>query len=285
MRIIRSVREMAQLAAQIRIGGKSIALVPTMGALHRGHLSLLATAREHADVTIMSIFVNPAQFGPSEDYSKYPRPFEEDCRKAREANCDLLFAPSAEEMYTEHHRTIVSVSGITERLCGAPRRGHFQGVTTVVLKLFNIVNPDVAVFGAKDAQQVVVLRRMGEDLNCPVRIIEAPIVREPDGLALSSRNVYLTAEERSAALYIGSGLRAAAAACLSGERRAEALAAIVRGELARSPLIEPEYVEIVDQTTLEPVTMVSSAALAAVACRMCQSFTRLIDNTVLREKQ
>lgn len=276
---------MAQLAAEIRLEGKSIALVPTMGALHRGHLSLVALARENADITVMSIFVNPTQFGPSEDYLKYPRPFDEDCRKASEAHCDVLFAPSVEEMYTKHHRTTVSVSGITERLCGASRRGHFQGVTTVVLKLFNIVSPDVAVFGAKDAQQVVVLRRMVGDLNCPVRIIEAPIVRESDGLALSSRNVYLTAEERSAALYIGSGLCAAAAACLSGEIRAETLLAIVRGELARSPLIEPEYVEIVDQTTLEPVTTVSSAALAAVACRMCQSSTRLIDNTVLREKQ
>jgi pantoate--beta-alanine ligase len=281
MKIVSSVAEMANLSHTFRSAGNTLGLVPTMGALHRGHLSLLSIAREQADVSVMSIFVNPTQFGPNEDYLKYPRPFDDDCRKAETAGCDVVFAPTVDEMYPPEHRTSVTVRGITGRLCGVHRPDHFQGVATVVLKFFNIVNPHLAIFGAKDAQQVTVIKRMIADLNCPVRIITAPIVREADGLALSSRNVYLTPEERAAAPLIHGGLCAAEALFAAGERRTDTLLAAVRDQFARSALIVPDYGEIVDRDTLEPVGAVDSTALLAVACRMKQSATRLIDNTVL----
>jgi pantoate--beta-alanine ligase len=206
VKTVTSIGEMINLAYTYRAGGRILALVPTMGALHRGHLSLLAIARDHADISVMSLFVNPTQFAPNEDYGNYPRPFDADCGKAESAGCDVLFAPSATEMYPSLHRTAVIVSGITERLCGASRPTHFSGVTTVVMKFFNIVNPHLAVFGAKDAQQVTVIKRMVADLNSPVRIVVGPIVREEDGLALSSRNIYLTPGERSAAPLIHRGI-------------------------------------------------------------------------------
>jgi pantoate--beta-alanine ligase len=281
MKIVTSVAEMINLSHTLRSTGQRIALVPTMGALHRGHLSLLAAAQEHADTTVMSIFVNPTQFGPNEDYLKYPRPFDVDCVKADAAGCDIVFAPPVGEMYPADHRTTVAVSGITERLCGASRPTHFRGVTTVVLKLFNIVNPHAAVFGAKDAQQATVIRRMATDLHLPLHIVVAPIVREDDGLALSSRNVFLTVAERSEACRIYRGIRNAETLFAGGERSAGMLIASVDAELSKSTLIAPEYIEIVDCSTLEAVGSVSDSALLAVACRMQESATRLIDNTVL----
>ncbi len=281
MIIVTSVQEMMNLAHTFRSAGKRIALVPTMGALHRGHLSLLSRARELADVTVMSIFVNPMQFGPSEDFQKYPRPFGEDCRKAEEALCDVVFAPGADDMYPPEHRTSVQVSGITGKLCGKSRPTHFQGVTTVVFKLFSIVKPHCAVFGQKDAQQVIVIRRMVDDLHVPVEIAVTPIVREVDGLALSSRNTYLTPEERSDALLINQGLQRAEQLFTGGERNSAQLIRVLQEVWAPSPLIDPEYSEIVNCVSLEPVDLIETTALLAVACRMRQSGTRLIDNVIL----
>lgn len=281
MIIVSSIREMVNLAYSYRSVGKRIGLVPTMGALHRGHLSLLSIARAQADITVMSVFVNPTQFGPDEDYLQYPRPFDDDCKKAQTAGCDVVFAPPVEEMYPKQHRTAVTVSGITGRLCGRSRPTHFQGVTTVVLKLFNIVNPHCAVFGAKDAQQVAVIRRMVDDLHCPVEIVAGPIIREDDGLALSSRNIYLTPEERSDAAFISRGLREVEELYAAGERSAARLGEALNTVYAQSPLIVPEYSEIVDRSSLEPIDTIITSALLAVACRMRRSNTRLIDNTIL----
>ena len=281
MKTVASVEEMRMLVRSIRTGGKRIALVPTMGALHRGHLSLVELARKHAEVTVVSIFVNPTQFGPNEDFMKYPRPFDEDCCKAETAGCNVVFAPSADEMYPPRHATAVTVDGITGRLCGRTRPTHFRGVTTVVTKLFNIVQPHFAVFGAKDAQQVRVIRRMVEDLHSPVDILVGPIVREDDGLALSSRNVYLTPEERTVAVLISSGLNEVKHVYEAGERSSRELLKILRQVYAQSLLIEQEYCEIVDLQSLEPVERITDPVLLAVACRMSHSGTRLIDNTVL----
>ncbi len=284
MEIVSSINEMIGVCDALRKEGKKIGFVPTMGALHKGHISLLSISQKYADVSIMSIFVNPTQFGPNEDYIKYPRPFDADIKKAEEAGCDVLFAPTVEEMYPQGFCTTVSVGGITERLCGIARPTHFKGVTTVVLKLFNIVNPHYAVFGAKDAQQVIVIRRMVADLHCPVKIIVGPIIREADGLALSSRNSYLTFTERSVAPFIYKGLSKAEELFSCGERRADILIAEVNNQLQNSGLIVPEYIEVADIDTLEPVSEIQCSALLAVACRMKESNTRLIDNTVLGGK-
>jgi pantoate--beta-alanine ligase len=281
MKIVYSVKEMINLAYTYRSGGKTIGFIPTMGALHRGHLSLLAIAQKHADVSIMSIFVNPTQFGPNEDFAKYPRPFETDCRLAQEAGCDIIFAPPVSEMYPNEHLTSVMISGITERLCGASRPHHFNGVTTVVLKLFNILFPNVAVFGAKDAQQVTVIRRMVTDLYCPVKILVGPIVREHDGLALSSRNAYLTADERAVAPTIYRGIQKVESLFKKGVRNTSELLSTLQQEYRTSSLILPEYTEIVHTLTLKPLEYIDSTALLAVACRLKESTTRLIDNTVL----
>jgi len=274
---------MVTLAHTLKAGGKRSALVPTMGALHDGHLSLLTIAREQSDISVMSIFVNPTQFGPQEDFSKYPRPFERDAALAEAAGCDIIFAPTANEMYPDHFATTVSVADITTRLCGASRPTHFAGVTTVVLKFFNIVKPQIAVFGAKDAQQVVVIKRMVEDLHCPVTIVVGPILRENDGLAMSSRNMYLTTAERTAAPLICKGLSAARERYNNGEHSAEALRAAIVKSFSLSPLIVPEYIEIVDHLTLLPVVQCTNSTLIALACRMQESKTRLIDNTTLGE--
>lgn len=281
MDVVTSVSEMRRLAQTLRTNGKRIALVPTMGALHRGHLSLVERAKELADTTVISIFVNPTQFGPNEDFTTYPRPFEDDCRRAEAAGGDVVFAPSAGEMYPPRHATTVTVSGITGQLCGRSRPTHFQGVTTVVMKLLNIVQPHCAVFGAKDAQLVRVIRRMVEDLHLPVDIIVGAIVRETDGLAMSSRNVYLTPEERTDAPLINSGLMAVERAYGAGERSSGVLIENLRQVYAQSSLIEPDYCEIVDLQSLEPVHHITDPVLFAVACRMRMSGTRLIDNTVL----
>lgn len=281
MEVIRDPNRMREWRAGVRRRGARVGFVPTMGALHKGHLSLVAVSRGRCDVTVLSIYVNPAQFGPQEDFEHYPRSFDEDCAAAERGGCDVVFAPDDRVMYPSGHATFVSVEGLTEGLCGARRPGHFRGVTTVVLKLFNIVGPDLAVFGQKDAQQAVVLKRMVKDLNLPLELIVGPIVREDDGLAMSSRNRYLSAEERAQAPLIYAGLSAARKAFEHGERDAGAIGRNVVRKLEPASLVSLEYAEVVDTVTLQPLRYVDTTALVALACRTAETNTRLIDNVVL----
>lgn len=260
--------------------GTRVGFVPTMGALHEGHMSLMAQARGVADVVVASIFVNPLQFGPNEDLSRYPRPIEADIAKLEAAGVDALFLPSVEDMYPEGASTLVEETMVSGPLCGAMRPGHFRGVTTVVLKLFNLVQPHVAVFGQKDAQQCAVIERMVRDLDMPVEIVRGAIVREADGLALSSRNVYLAPEDRAAAPLIHKSLQAVAAAYADGERDAEKLRSIGLKVLAQSERIRPQYWDVRDPESLGAITKVGArGALCAVAAHL--GTTRLIDNLVI----
>ena len=275
---MRTVRSVAELRGALPREGR-IGLVPTMGALHDGHVSLLQRARAECDFVVMSLFVNPAQFGPNEDLSAYPRDEARDARLAEAEGVDLLFAPPVEEVYPPGFSTTVEVSGLTDVLCGAHRDGHFRGVTTVVAKLLNMVKPDVAYFGQKDAQQAIVIRRRARDLDMPVEIAVCPTVREPDGLALSSRNAYLSPEERQRALGLSRALRAAEAAVAGGEHEAGAVLAAARVELGE---LEPEYLELRSTEDLSPVERVNGSTLLAVAARVGRA--RLIDNVVLEAK-
>jgi pantoate--beta-alanine ligase len=259
-----------------RRDGKSVGLVPTMGALHAGHLSLVAAARKENDVVVVSVFVNPLQFGPNEDFDRYPRDWERDLRLLEEAEVDAVYRPPVEAMYPPDATTRVHVSGVTDALEGAARPGHFEGVTTVVTKLFAAVEPDRAYFGQKDAQQVAVVKRLVADLDLGVEIRVVSTVREPDGLALSSRNVYLSPEQRKAALSISAALREAAQAYAAGERDHVRLRARIAARLALEPLVEPEYAELVD-----PATFHNPGTLAVIAARVGK--TRLIDNHDLAE--
>ena len=281
MKIVRIPHEMKNLCATYRMAGSTIGLAPTMGALHEGHISLLEYLKPLCDVRVMTIFVNPVQFGPTEDFSKYPRMFQADCEKAESAGCDIVFAPEASDMYPRHFSTYVSVEAMTDRLCGVSRPGHFRGVTTVVLKFFNIIAPHLAVFGQKDAQQALVIKRMVVDLACPVRIVVAPTVREADGLAMSSRNRYLTPAERAQVPALFGGLQAARGAFEAGERSAAALRRLVAEVYKSLNLLSVEYIEIADLQTLAPLERVEAAALIAVAVRTQESKTRLIDNIVI----
>jgi len=281
VRTVRTVRELRDALAPERRAGRSIGLVPTMGAFHGGHLSLIRRAREQCDVVVVSLFVNPTQFGPGEDLESYPRDEARDAELAEREGVDLLFAPPAEEVYPDGFASTVTVGGLTEVLDGAPgRRGssHFAGVTTVVAKLFNMVAPGVAYFGQKDAQQTLVVRKLVRDLDLPVRIEVCPTVRDQDGLALSSRNAYLSADERQRALGLSRALRAAEEAVESGRIDAGAVLQAARGELAAHG-IEPEYLELRSATDLSPVDRVNGSTLLAVAARVGRA--RLIDNTVL----
>jgi pantoate--beta-alanine ligase len=281
VRTVRTVRELRDVLAPERRAGRTIGLVPTMGAFHDGHLSLIRRARRDCDVVVVSLFVNPTQFAPSEDLDAYPRDEGRDAGLAEAEGVDLLFAPPIEEVYPDGFATTVTVGGITEMLEGHPtRRGpsHFAGVTTVVTKLFNMAGPDVAYFGQKDAQQALVLRKLVRDLDIPVRIEVCPTVRDPDGLALSSRNAYLTEPERRQALALSRALRAADAAVEAGERDAEAVLRAARAELDGAG-IEPEYLELRSSTDLTPVERVNGSTLLAVAARVGRA--RLIDNVVL----
>ena len=284
MQILRRAEEARAFSRRSRSEGERLALVPTMGYLHEGHLSLISAARKGAGRVVVSIFVNPLQFGPSEDLARYPTDFERDARMCEEAGVDAIFRPDAAEMYPAGHATRVTVEGpLTSGLCGASRPGHFAGVATVVAKLFAICEPDVAVFGQKDAQQAAVIRRMTADLNLPVEIVVAPIVREADGLAMSSRNVYLNAEERSQAASLHRALVAAQALASSGAVEREALLRAVREVLAGASLARIDYAELVDAETLETVPRLDRPALLALAVFFGK--TRLIDNVVLRAPQ
>ena len=257
----------------------NIGFVPTMGALHDGHRSLVRAARQRCDIVIVSIFVNPTQFGPNEDFRRYPRTLEQDCQMLEAEGVGVVFTPTAEAMYPPGASTFVDVEGVSDRLDGASRPGHFRGVATVVAKLFHIVQPGLAFFGQKDAAQVAVLRKMVRDLDFPLEIIVCPTVREPDGLAMSSRNRYLSAVERRQALTLSRSLHAAEIQVTRGEHRASALLQTVRATLQEEPAIRVDYIAAVDPDTLLPIENVASGALLAVAAYV--GTTRLIDNVLL----
>jgi pantoate--beta-alanine ligase len=281
MRTVRTVAELRSLLAPERRAGRTIGLVPTMGYFHDGHLSLMRRARAENDVLIVSLFVNPAQFGPGEDLEAYPRDEERDERLAAAEGVDLLFAPPVEEIYPEGFSTTVTVADLTEMLEGDDtQRGadHFRGVTTVVTKLLNMAGPDVAYFGQKDAQQALVIRKLVRDLDIPVRIEVCPTVRDPDGLALSSRNAYLSPEERERALALSRALRAAEKTVASGTQDAAAVVAAARDELHRAG-VEPDYLQLRSAEDLSPVERVNGSTLLAVAARVGRA--RLIDNAIL----
>jgi pantoate--beta-alanine ligase len=280
MRVVESLAEMKALARAWRRSGRTIGFVPTMGYLHAGHLSLVRESKTRADVSVVSIFVNPTQFGPNEDFQKYPRDLAKDQAYLESGGVDCLFYPSAAEVYPPGYRTSVEVTGLQDKLCGRSRPGHFRGVATVVLKLFEVIRPDLAFFGAKDAQQVLIIRRMAADLDLDVEIVTCPVVRESDGLALSSRNAYLDPEERKAALVLSTSLRWAERSVAAGERDAARLVAGIRSVIEAEPLARIDYVEAVDPETLEPVAEVRGEVLVALAVFI--GSTRLIDNARLR---
>lgn len=279
MRVAHSIAEAQAVLRDLRAHGGSIGFVPTMGALHEGHLSLVRAAKSACDGVAVSIFVNPTQFGPNEDFTRYPRTFEADCAALEREGVDLLFAPSAEEMYPPGANTYVDVEGVSDRLDGASRPGHFRGVATVVAKLFHIVLPDKAFFGQKDAAQIAVLRKMVRDLNFPLELVVCPIVREPDGLAMSSRNRYLSPEERRQALVLSRALREVERLNASGVTSAHELIAAAGEVLASEPSVRVDYCKMVDPDTLEDLADIRGGALAAIAAFV--GATRLIDNVLL----
>src|ERR1700693_6036267 len=274
---------MKQVARQARFEGRPAGFVPTMGALHAGHMSLVRAAKAECQPVIASIFVNPTQFGPNEDFQKYPRTFEMDRKRLEEAGVDYLFSPEAAEMYPQGFRTWVNVEGLSERLDGRSRPGHFRAVATVVLKLLEIVQPQRAFFGRKDAQQARIIRQMARDLHLDSEIVVCPIVRELDGLAMSSRNADLNPEKRRAATILVRALDGARASIPHGERDALRLTAAMRETLRLEPLAEPDYVELVDAETLEPVTQLRGVCLALIAVRI--GAVRLIDNLLIEERE
>lgn len=280
MRIVTSVTTMQRQAEAWRRQGKRIGLVPTMGYLHEGHLSLIHRARKQSDIVVVSIFVNPTQFCPGEDFKRYPRDLKRDKRLAKGAGCDVLFVPHPRDMYPDGYATFVTVEGLSDVLCGKSRPGHFRGVTTVVAKLFNIVKPHLAVFGQKDAQQAVIIQRMTRDLNIDTRILVAPTVREKDGLAMSSRNVYLSPDERKQALALSRALRKAREMASQGERRTSVIKKEMIGLIRPMKDAVIDYVEVVDPGDLRDVTVVKGKALAALAVNF--GATRLIDNTLIK---
>ncbi len=279
MRVVESIKGMQDLSESLRRQGKVIAFVPTMGYFHKGHLKLFEEGRKRGDVLVVSLFVNPIQFGKGEDFETYPRDFERDKGLAEEAGVDVLFTPRAEEMYPEGFQTYVTVERVTKNLCGAFRPGHFKGVTTVVAKLFNIVKPHIAIFGEKDYQQLVTVRRMVKDLNMDVEVVGVPTVREDDGLAMSSRNTYLSPEERKAATLLYRALKEGERLYREGERNGRNIVKAVESVLRREPLIRIEYVKVCDPETIEDLETIEERALLALAARIGKA--RLIDNLLL----
>ena len=285
MQVITKIGQLKQIVHTAKREGKTVGLVPTMGYLHEGHLTLMRRARQEQGLVIATLFVNPLQFGPQEDYADYPRDLERDCKLAESTGIDVLFAPAVDEMYPDGNGKILSfvdVEKITATLCGASRPGHFRGVATVVTKLFNIAEADVAYFGQKDAQQVAVIRRMTEDLNMNVKIVAVPIVREPDGLAMSSRNKYLAPAQRQAALVLSRSLERAASLLAAGERDSALILAAVRELINQQPLAEIDYVSLVDPLSLAAIERVEQQALLALAVKFGK--TRLIDNMLWEAK-
>lgn len=279
---INTVNEIRHALKSERLKGKTIGFVPTMGYFHDGHLALMREAKKRADIAVVSLFVNPTQFGPNEDLDRYPRDLVRDKRLAANVGVDYMFAPTVEEMYPDGYATHVSVEGITEVLCGRSRPGHFQGVATVVAKLLNIVQPDVALFGEKDWQQLAVIKKMVRDLNIGVKIVGIPIVREKDGLAMSSRNTYLSPDERKAALVISRSLKLAQDMVDDGEADADSLTSNLRDTIGSEKLVELEYLEVVDPESLVGVKEINDKVLVAIAAKVGK--TRLIDNAIIRPK-
>ena len=279
MEVAKTIQSARAFVKAARSQGRRIGFVPTMGALHSGHISLIEAAKQQADFVVVSIFVNPTQFGPGEDFEKYPRPIEGDLEICREQGVDLVFAPTAEEMYAGENLTWVTVEKLSESLCGQFRPGHFRGVATVCAKLFNIVQPDVAFFGQKDAQQALVIKRMVADLNMPLEIVVCPTVREPDGLAMSSRNQYLGPSRRKDAAYIYKSLQKCQQMIDHGIKDVRRITAEMQKILNQAPSMKTEYVSIVDAETLQSVDRVADKVLAAVAVKI--GSTRLIDNILV----
>jgi pantoate--beta-alanine ligase len=279
MQIIETVYAMRDWSERERREGWRIALVPTMGFLHEGHLSLVRAAKKRADRVVVSIFINPTQFGPGEDFSAYPRDFERDCQLLETEKIDIVFHPALAEMYPDGAETFVEVEKLSLPLCGATRPGHFRGVATAVAKLFNVIRPHVAIFGEKDYQQLQVIRKMVRDLSMEVEILGHPIVREADGLAMSSRNAYLTPDQRRAAVSLSRSLCKAERLVRRGETSAQSLLSLVRAELAKEPLADVEYVKLCDSETLIDIETIHRTALLALAVRFGKA--RLIDNRVL----
>jgi pantoate--beta-alanine ligase len=280
MKIVNTISEMQKLSDELR-KTKRIGLVPTMGYLHEGHMSLIRKAKELGDIVVASIFVNPIQFGPQEDLAKYPRDFKRDAALLRKEKTDIVFHPFTEDMYSQDFSTYVEVKRLEDFLCGKTRAGHFVGVATVVTKLLNIVKPHFAIFGQKDFQQLVIIQKMVRDLNMDIKIVGHPIVREEDGLAMSSRNTYLSKSERGKALLISKSLRRAEEMFLKGERKSAALKKEVEGVLCQKEGISIEYIEICDSRNFEDLEIIKNRAVLAIACRIGK--TRLIDNVILTE--
>jgi pantoate--beta-alanine ligase len=283
MKIFKEIHEMQTLAEETRRSGKKIAVVPTMGALHEGHLSLIDYGRKKADLLVVSIFVNPIQFGPKEDFGKYPRDLEKDSQLTGSRGVDIIFSPEAESFYPESFETYVTVDQLAQHLCGAARPGHFRGVTTVVCKLFHIVKPHLAIFGQKDFQQLVIIQQMARDLNMDVEVIGRPTVREADGLAMSSRNRYLSQEERISARSLSRALTEAQTLFQKGERKTEDLLDRVVGLIGRQPNTRIDYAKICHPRTLEELTVVRDKGVLVLAVWI--GSTRLIDNCLLEETE
>ena len=283
MQLIKDIHEMQAMAEETRRSGKKIALVPTMGALHEGHLSLMDYGREKADLLVVSIFVNPIQFGPKEDFEKYPRDLQEDSRLTEKRGVDIIFSPEPKALYPEFFQTYVTVDQVTQNLCGAVRPGHFRGVTTVVCKLFHIVKPHLAIFGQKDFQQLIVIQQMVTDLNMDVEVVGRPTIREADGLAMSSRNRYLSPQERGSARTLSQALMEAQTLFQKGERKTEILLDRVAGLIGRHPEARIEYAKICHPRTLEELTVVKDQGVLALAVWI--GATRLIDNCLLEDNR
>ncbi|OGR29213.1 MAG: pantoate--beta-alanine ligase [Desulfuromonadales bacterium GWD2_54_10] len=282
MKIITTIEEMQRSSLSLKRAGKTIAFVPTMGYLHEGHASLLREGRSRGDILVLSIFVNPIQFGQNEDLGRYPRDMERDCRLACECGVDIVFAPDAAGMYPVGFQTSITVRELSQSLCGASRPGHFDGVATVVTKLFNIVMPDVALFGCKDYQQLAVIRRMTSDLSMPVQVVGMPIVREADGLAMSSRNAYLSPVERQSALCLSRAIYKVRNLYALGMKDVVALRSAALDLICSEPAATPDYLEFRNGTTLETVEQAGTDTLMALAVKI--GTTRLIDNTLLGEE-
>ena len=281
VRAVHTVREIREALEAVREPDRAIGLIPTMGALHIGHEKLMETARRECGLVVVTIFVNPLQFGPSEDYARYPRPLQADVELCRRHGVDFVFAPAVEEMYPQPQLTFTEVTRVSDHLCGSYRPGHFRAVATVVLKLFNIVQPHRAYFGEKDMQQLAVIRRMTADLNLPVAIVPVPTVREPDGLAVSSRNGYLDPEQRKVAPLLYRALQEAEKQIRSGEKDAAKIRAAALGVLGQAPLVRVEYLEVVDPDEMQPVSSVTPPVHVAGAVWL--GATRLIDNVFVAE--